>query len=206
MMNDPKKSDLVKVAMKRMNKAGLETATESVERRTGAKGNTSQQRTHRTQCRVRVSQALERVRRVAKQRKEEKFTALLHHINVDLLRLSFYALKRQAAPGVDGVTWQDYAVDLESNLASLHERVQRGKYRALPSRRKDIPKPDGRVRALGIAAVEDKIVQRAAVAVLNAIYGAPGKVWRFQRVKIPHWQGEQPPHRELSLGLVEVTT
>jgi RNA-directed DNA polymerase len=170
MMNDSKKSDLVKVAMKRTNKAGLGTAAESVERRTRAEGNTGQQRTHRTQCRVRVSQALERVRQAAKQRKEEKFTALLHHINVDLLRLSFYALKRQAAPGVDGVTWQDYEIDLESNLSSLHERVQRGTYRALPSRRKRIPKPDGKVRALGIAAVEDKVVQRAAVAVLNAIY------------------------------------
>ena len=170
MMNDPKKSDFVKVAMRPMNKAGLGTAAESVERRTRAEGNTSQQSTHRTQCRVRVSQALERVRRVARERKEDRFTALLHHISVDLLRLSFYALKRQAAPGVDGVTWQDYEVDLESNLASLHERVQRGTYRALPSRRKNIPKPDGRVRALGIAAVEDKVVQRAAVAVLNAIY------------------------------------
>src|SRR5271156_416692 len=123
MMNDSKKSDLVKVAMKRTNKAGLGTAAESVERRTRAEGNTGQQRTHRTQCRVRVSQALERVRQAAKQRKEEKFTALLHHINVDLLRLSFYALKRQAAPGVDGATWQDYEVDLESSLASLHDRV-----------------------------------------------------------------------------------
>src|SRR5271154_835647 len=170
MMNDPKRSDPVKVAMRPMNKAGLETAAESVERRTRAEGNAGQQSTHRTQCRVRVSQALERVRQAAKQRKEEKFTALLHHINVDLLRLSFYALKRQAAPGVDGVTWQDYEIDLESNLSSLHERVQRGTYRALPSRRKTIPKPDGKVRALGIAAVEDKVVQRAAVAVLNAIY------------------------------------
>jgi RNA-directed DNA polymerase len=170
MMNDPKKSDFVKVAMRPMNKAGLGTAAELVERRTKAEGNTNQQSTHRTQCRVRVSQALERVRRVARERKEDRFTALLHHISVDLLRLSFYALKRQAAPGVDGVTWQDYEADLESNLASLHERVQRGTYRALPSRRKNIPKPDGRVRALGIAAVEDKVVQRAAVAVLNAIY------------------------------------
>src|ERR1017187_1275904 len=170
MMNDPKKSDFVKVAMRPMNKAGLGTAAELVERRTRAEGNTSQQSTHRTQCRGRVSQARERVRRVARERKENRFTALLHHISVDLLRLSFYALKRQAAPGVDGVTWQDYEADLESNLASLHERVQRGTHRALPSRRKNIPKPDGRVRALGIAAVEDKVVQRAAVAVLNAIY------------------------------------
>jgi RNA-directed DNA polymerase len=94
MMNDPKKSDFVKVAMRPMNKAGLGTAAESVERRTRAEGNTSQQSTHRTQCRVRVSQALERVRRVAMESKENRFTALLHHISVDLLRLSFYALKR----------------------------------------------------------------------------------------------------------------
>jgi len=170
MMNDPKKSDLTEVAMKAMNKTAPTAVAESSERRVGAEGNMSQQSTHRTQCRVRVSQALERVRQAARERKEERFTALLHHITTDLLRLSFYALKRQAAPGVDGVTWQDYEADLESNLASLHERVQRGTYRALPSRRKNIPKPDGRVRALGIAAVEDKIVQRAAVAVLGAIY------------------------------------
>src|SRR3974377_1160815 len=123
MMNDPKKSDLGKVVMRPMNKAGLMTAAEWGERGRRAEGNTSQQSTHRTQSRVRVSQALERVRQAAKLRKEEKFTALLHHINVDLLRLSFYALKRRAAPGVDGVTWQDYEADLESNLASLHERV-----------------------------------------------------------------------------------
>ena len=111
MMNDPKKSDFVKVATRPMNKAGPMTAAESVERRTRAEGNTSQQSTHRTQCRARVSQALERVRQVARVRKEERFTALLHHINADLLRLSFYALKRRAAPGVDGLTWQDYEAD-----------------------------------------------------------------------------------------------
>ncbi|HET9304629.1 MAG TPA: group II intron reverse transcriptase/maturase [Candidatus Sulfotelmatobacter sp.] len=130
----------------------------------------SQQSTDRTQCRTRVSQALERVRRVARARKKERFTALLHHISIDLLRLSFYALKRSAAPGVDGVTWQDYEVALESNLQRLHRQVHRGAYRALPSRRKYIPKPDGRQRPLGIAALEDKILQRAVVAVLNAIY------------------------------------
>src|ERR1035441_2686643 len=126
-----------------------EAAAESVERRAGAEGNTSQQSTHRTQCRARVSQALERVRQAARLRKEERFTALLHHINLDLLRMSFYALKRSAAPGVDGVTWQDYEACLESNLQGLHERVHRGAYRALPSRRKYIPKPDGRQRPLG---------------------------------------------------------
>jgi group II intron reverse transcriptase/maturase len=117
-----------------------------------------------------VSQALGRVRQVARARKKERFTALLHHINMDLLRLSFYALKRSAAPGVDGVRWKDYEAALESNLRGLHDRVHRGAYRALPSRRKYIPKPDGRQRPLGIAALEDKILQRAVVAVLNAIY------------------------------------
>jgi len=170
MMNGSKKSDLAIVAGKPTNKAGKKTAAEPVEPRVRAEGNANQQSTDRTQCRARVSQALERVRRVAKARKKERFTALLHHISIDLLRLSFYALKRSAAPGVDGVTWQDYEAALESNLQSLHERVHRGAYRAWPSRRKYIPKPDGRQRPLGIAALEDKILQRAVVAVLNAIY------------------------------------
>jgi RNA-directed DNA polymerase len=136
MMDEPKKSDLAEVAMKPTNKAGPKTAAESVERRAGTKGNGDQQSTHRTQIRDRVSQALGRVRQAAKERKKERFTALLHHVDMDLLRLSFYALKRQAAPGVDGVTWQDYEADLESNLQDLHARVHRGAYRAQPSRRK----------------------------------------------------------------------
>jgi len=139
MMNEPKKSDLAKVAGKPTNKAGSRTAAEPVEPRAGAEGNANQQSTNRTQCRARVSQALERVRQAARLRKQERFTALLHHINLDLLRMSFYALKRSAAPGVDGVTWQDYEACLESNLQGLHERVHRGAYRALPSRRKYIP-------------------------------------------------------------------
>jgi RNA-directed DNA polymerase len=170
MTNEPKKSDLAIVAMKSTNKTGRGTAAESAEPRAGAEGNANQQSTDRTQCRIRVSQALERVRQAAKARKKERFTALLHHVTVDLLRLSFYALKRQAAPGVDGVTWQDYEASLESNLQGLHDRVHRGAYRAMPSRRKYIPKPDGRQRPLGIASLEDKVLQRAVVAVLNAIY------------------------------------
>ena len=170
MMHESKKSDLAVVAVKPTNKAGGNSAAEPVEPRAGAEGNADQQSTHRTQIRVRVSQALERVRQAAKARKKERFTALLHHVDPDLLRLSFYALKRNAAPGADGVTWQDYEANLESNLQDLHSRVHRGAYRAQPSRRKYIPKPDGRQRPLGIAAVEDKIVQRAVVAVLNAIY------------------------------------
>jgi group II intron reverse transcriptase/maturase len=117
-----------------------------------------------------VSQGLERVRHAAKQRKKEKFTALLHHVSTELLRESFLALKRQAATGADGVTWQDYAADLEGNLERLHGQIHRGSYRAQPVRRRMIPKPDGRQRPLGITALEDKIVQRAVVTILNAIY------------------------------------
>jgi group II intron reverse transcriptase/maturase len=117
-----------------------------------------------------VTQALERIRQAARQRKKERFTALLHHINPELLRNAFYALKQEAAAGVDGLTWQGYAADLENQLNDLHGRVQRGAYRPLPSRRVYIPKPDGRQRPLAVAALEDKIVQRAALAVLNAIY------------------------------------
>jgi len=113
---------------------------------------------------------LERVRQAAKQRKKEKFTALLHHVTVDLLRGAYYALKRKAAAGVDGVRWSDYEAHLEDNLQDLHARVQGGAYRALPVRRRYIPKPGGKQRPLGIAALEDKIVQRVVVVVLNAIY------------------------------------
>src|ERR1017187_5624077 len=200
-MNEPKKSDPAIVAMKPTNKAGAITVAELVERRAGAEGNANQQSTHRTQCRERVTQALGRVRQAAKARRKERFTALLHHVNIDLLRLSFYALKRNAAPGVDGVTWQDYESDLESNLQDLHAKVHRGAYRAKPSRRRYIPKPDGRQRPLGIAALEDKVLQRAVVAVLNAIYGAPGEAWRFQRVRIPHRQGDSHPTGNRALGL-----
>jgi Retron-type reverse transcriptase len=113
---------------------------------------------------------LDRVRHAARQRKKEKFTALLHHVTIELLRDAFLALKRHAAPGVDGVTWQDYEAGLEDNLLDLHARVHHGTYRALPVRRRFIPKPGGKQRPLGIAALEDKIVQRATVTVLNAIY------------------------------------
>src|SRR5438876_3689463 len=169
-MHESKKSDLAIVAVKPTNKAGGSSAAEPVEPRVGAEGNVGQQSTHRTQIRARVSHALDRVRQAAKARKKERFTALLHHIDLDLLRLSFYALKRNAAPGVDGMTWQDYEANLESNLQDLHSRVHRGAYRAQPSRRKYIPKPDGRQRPLGIAALEDKIVQQAAVTILSQIY------------------------------------
>jgi len=119
-----------------------------------------------------VLTGLQRVRRTAKERKQERFTTLLHHVTIDLLRESFASLKKQAAPGVDGVTWKEYEEGLEDRLVDLHGRVHRGAYRAQPSRRIYIPKPDGRKRPLGIAALEDKIVQQAVVTVLNEIYEA----------------------------------
>jgi len=155
--------------MKPTNKAEP-SAAESVEPRAGTKGNAEQQSTRRAQDRESVSQALERIRQAARQRKKEQFTTLFHHISIELLRLSFFAIKKDAAAGVDGLAWQDYEADLERNLEDLHERVQRGAYRALPSRRVYIPKPDGRQRPIAIAALEDKIVQRATAAVLSAIF------------------------------------
>src|SRR6266852_3397847 len=148
-MHDPEKSDSGIVATKPTNKAGRPVA-EPVEPRPGTKGNADQQSTHRAQSRARVTQALGRVRQAARQRKKEQFTGLLHHINVDTLRTAFYALKRKAAPGVDGVTWQDYEAQLEPRLADLHGRVHRGAYRPQPSRRTYIPKADGRQRPLAV--------------------------------------------------------
>jgi retron-type reverse transcriptase len=169
MMHGREKSDPAIVAGKPANKVASATA-ESVEPRAGAERNAGQQSTYRTQGRERVSQALERVRQAARQRKKEKFTSLLHHVNADLLREAFFALERKAAAGVDGLTWQAYAADLDRNLTDLHARAHRGAYRALPSRRTYIPKADGKQRPLAVAALEDKIVQKAIVAVLNCIY------------------------------------
>ena len=169
MMNGHGKSDRLVVPAKSPNKAG-QPAAERVEQRAGTEGNAGQPHTCRAQDRESVSPGLDRVRQAARQRKKERFTALLHHVTPELLREAFTALRRDAAPGVDGVTWQGYAGNLEANLEDLHARVQRGAYRALPSRRRYIPKPDGRQRPLGIAALEDKIVQRAVAEVLNAIY------------------------------------
>jgi RNA-directed DNA polymerase len=141
-----------------------------VEGRPVAKENIVESNTRPTQSGERVSQGLQGVRERARRNKQERFTALLHHVTLDLLRESFYALKRKAAPGVDGVTWQEYATGLEDRLKDLHGRVHRGAYRAQPSRRVYIPKANGKQRPLGIAALEDKIVQQAVVTVLNAIY------------------------------------
>jgi RNA-directed DNA polymerase len=162
-------SDSAIVAVKPTNKAEP-SAAEPVEPRAEAEGNAGRQSTPRTPSRVGVTQALDRIRRTARERKKERFTALLHHISPDLLEAEFFALKKQAAPGTDGLTWRDYEQDLKANLEDLHARVHRGAYRPLPSRRVYIPKPDGRQRPLAVAGLEDKIVQRATAAVLNAIY------------------------------------
>src|SRR3984893_3961568 len=134
------------------------------------KENAGQPSTYPTQGGKGVSQGLAGVRKAARENKEMKFTALLHHLTVDLLRQSFYSLKRKAAPGVDGVTWWEYETGLEERLIDLHGRVHRGAYRALPSRRVYIEKEDGRQRPLGVAALEDKIVQYAVATILNEIY------------------------------------
>lgn len=169
MMHGREKSDLAIVAGKSLNRAGA-PAAEGVEPRAGAKGNADQRNTRRTQCRESVLQPLGRIREAARRDKQARFTALLHHVTPTLLKWAFYNLKKAAAPGVDGVTWDQYEAGLPEKLADLHQRVQRGAYRAQPSRRQYIPKPDGRLRPLGVAALEDKIVQRALVGVLNAIY------------------------------------
>lgn len=144
---------------------------EGMEGRESAKGNLQQRNTLRTQGRVRVQQALERVRQAAARDKGLRFTALLHHVySLDTLREAYVRLKPDAAPGVDGETWRHYGEDLEANLLDLSGRLKRGAYRAKPVRRAYILKTDGRQRLLGVPALEDKIVQRATVLVLNAIY------------------------------------
>ena len=169
MMHARERSDFAIVAEKPTNKVER-SAAEPAEPRAETKGKTHQQSTHRTQSRANVTQALERIRKAAKERKKEKFTALLHHISIDQLEVAFLELQADAAAGVDGLTWRVYEADLKRKLEDLHSRLHRGAYRPLPSRRVYIPKPDGRQRPLAVAALEDKIVQRAAVAVLNAIY------------------------------------
>ena len=135
-----------------------------------------------------MSQGLHGVRKAATERKQERFTALLHHLTIDLLRDSFYALQRRAAPGVDGVTWREYESGLEDRLIDLHNRVHRRAYRAQPSRRVYIPKVDGRQRPLGIAALEDKLVQEAVVTILNQIYKVDfkGFSYGFRPSRGPH--------------------
>src|SRR3984893_4467369 len=167
MLHEPEKAYCVVVAAKPTNKAER-SAAEPVEPRTETKGNVGQQSTRRAQDRYSVSQALERVRQAARQK--EKFTSLLHHVDTAMLRTAFYVMKRDAAPGVDGMTWETYERDLDLRIEELHTRVRSGAYRALPSRRSYIPKEDGSKRPLAVMALEDKIVQRATAAVLSAIH------------------------------------
>jgi retron-type reverse transcriptase len=171
-MNGGEESDGVVLPLNPSNKAPEQQAgaAERGEGRTPTKENISQGRTSPAQDGRGVSQGLAGVRKAAKERKQERFTTLLHHLTVDLLRASFHALKKHAAPGVDGVRWQEYEEGLEGRLADLKDRIHRGAYRAQPSKRIYIPKADGRQRPIGIAALEDKIVQQAVVTILNAIY------------------------------------
>jgi len=169
-MNEHGKSDRPIVPGKSPNKTKT-PAAEEMEGRGLAKGNLGQQNAIRTQSRVVVPSELAQVRQTAKQNKGMKFTALMHHIyRIDTLRFAYSQLKRQAAPGVDGETWRHYGEALEDNLQNLSHRLKRGAYRAKPVRRVYIPKADGRLRPLGVTALEDKIVQRATVEVLNTIY------------------------------------
>ncbi|MCY4555253.1 MAG: group II intron reverse transcriptase/maturase [Chloroflexi bacterium] len=172
MMNGMEKSDSVIVAMKSANK-GTPVPAEPMEPRTGPKGNLESQSTRRTQDRESVSQAADRIRQFVQREPRERLTALLHHVTVDALRWAFFELKRNASAGADGMTWWMYEEGLEGRLADLHDRVHSGAYRATPSRRVNIPKPDGGTRPLGVAAIEDKIVQKAvAEIILTPIYEA----------------------------------
>ena len=187
-MNGRGKSDRLVVPGKSPNNAGS-SAAEGMEGRSLAKGNTDQQNTPRTQSRMEsVPSALDRVRQLARKDRKVRFTTLLHHVTLERLRGAFLALRRDAAPGVDGETWEHYVEGMEESLRNLHGRVHRGAYRAKPSRRVLIPKLDGKERTLGIAALEDKIVQRAVVEVLNAIYEEDfvGFSYGFRLGRSPH--------------------
>jgi RNA-directed DNA polymerase len=186
-MDDREKSDGRVVPVKLSNNA-QGGAVEIVEGRRSAKGNTTSETRPGLSAGQGALSELGRVRRVAAMDREARFTALLHHVDVDRLRAAYWVLKPKAAPGVDGVTWADYGLELEDNLTDLHARVHRGAYRARPSRRVYIPKPDGRLRPLGVAALEDKILQRALVEVLNAIYESDflGFSYGFRQGRSPH--------------------
>jgi RNA-directed DNA polymerase len=187
-MHDRGKSDGPVLPAKPPNNAATSAAAEVVEGRGPAKGNAASKTRPGRRAGQGASSALDRVREVARKDKDAKFTALLHHVTVDRLRAAYRAIRPVAAPGVDGVTWRDYGRDLERNLRDLHARVHRGAYRARPSRRAYIPKADGRQRPLGVASLEDKIVQRAVAEVLNAIYEEDflGFSYGFRPGRSPH--------------------
>ena len=168
-MHADEESDEGIVPMKRSNKEGLPSA-EIVEGRASPEENGGQATAVRTPSRGAASSRLAAVRQAARQSKKVRFTALLHHITVDLLRQSYIALKRDAAPGIDGVTWRTYGENLDEKLKDLHERIHKGSYRARPAKRSYIPKADGSQRPLSIWCLEDKIVQQAVVKVLEPIY------------------------------------
>ena len=186
-MHERGKSDSPIVPVKLPNKAAR-AAAEAVEERGLAKGNTTRPTRPGPSAGPDMSSGLDRVREVARRDKDARFTALLHHVDVDRLRAAYWAINPKAATGVDGVTWGDYGQDLEGNLRDLHQRVHSGAYRASPSRRAYISKADGRLRPLGIATLEDKVVQRAVVEVLNAIYEEDflGFSYGFRPGRSPH--------------------
>jgi len=198
-MHVSEKSDRAEVPMNQPNK-GEQSSAEVGEGRARIKENIVPSHMSPTQSGERVSQGLSGVRQAAKERRQERFTALLHHLTVTLLRDSFYALKRQAAPGVDGVTWKEYETGLEDRIADLHSRVHRGAYQAQPSRRVYIPKTDGRQRPLGVAALEDKIVQQAVVTILNQIYEVDFKGFSYG------FRPDRNPHQALDALAVGIQT
>ena len=184
-MNGPGQSDRFVVPANPPNKAA---AAEAGEERERTKGNTAGETRPGRSAGTGVSSELGRVREVARKDRNARFTALLHHVSLERLVMAYWDLSPKAAPGVDGVTWEAYGQDLVANLRDLHERVQQGRYRASPSRRAYIPKADGRQRPLGIATLEDKIVQRAVVEVLNAVYEVDfrGFSYGFRPRRGPH--------------------
>ena len=186
-MHDREKSDRLVVPAKLPNNPA-QAGAEVGEGRGLPEGNTASETRPGHSAGQGVSSELDRVRRVAQKDGDVRFTALFHHVTVDRLRAAYRAISSNAAPGIDGVTWRDYGSDLEANLRDLHARVHRGAYRAMPTRRVFIPKPDGRLRPLGVAALEDKIVQRAVVDVLNAIYEEDflGFSYGFRPGRRPH--------------------
>src|SRR5712691_5328182 len=188
MMNRREQSDSSVLPRKSPNKAGQPVA-EGTEERELAKRNSLQSTALRTQGRARVVRGLERIRQVAQRDKEVRFTALLHHVyDVDMLREAYFSLKRGAAPGVDGETWRHYGEDLEEHLQDLSGRLARGAYRASPVQRAYVPKADGRQRPIGVPVLEDKIVQKATVAVLNQLYETEflGFSYGFRPGRSPH--------------------
>jgi hypothetical protein len=203
-MNDRGKSDSPVVPAKPPNNPALAGA-EVVEGRGLPEGNAASKTRPGRRAGQGAPSALDRVRRIAQKDKDARFTALLHHVDVDRLRAAYFALRPKAAPGVDGVTWHDYGQDLEDNLRDLHQRVHRGSYRAKPVRRAYIPKRDGRPRPLGVAALEDKILQRAVVEVLNSIYEsgrAGARCRRCRRSVSP----TRPPNRTCPFPSIRLST